>query len=275
MTKLYLCQYLSNNFIASFMKKDISLNSYFLIILLFICYSCAERSPISENKEGNYHIQENSDLNITINKVDTVCVSNTNNEFIFTAKYNKNFVFGNQYIFDISFPGDTKSYHESKSYVLVENSLKSNSFMAFIVDKQYGIEDYVFIDYITKGGIITVFVNNLFYNKLCDIEINTSKRTFMVSKIQNNATRSINICDVLITYCGLVWTVGFSAVSMGGAAFVAASIYAFLDQIACHPTPNTIVCPSCGANSTHLIAYKDEGYVECDQCGLNMTIELH
>lgn len=238
--------------------------SLLLVQLLFT--ACTMQDSISKNENPT---NKEEYLTCVLNKIDTI----PNNEVDDSYNYRGNFVFGDHYIFDICFPGGTKSYNESKSYVMTVNKMDSNSFMAMKIDKKYGIDNYLFAKYYLNGDTAKVIVYNQYNNAICDVDIAVNDGFFAISKVYDDSTSSekgITPCNIIVSTTGNILTLLIDSIPLGVAATI---VFMLLENWICDQ--NTIVCPKCGASGVeNFFVNTQNSTIECKICGHSDPIQV-
>lgn len=201
-----------------------------LVLVVGMAISSCEKNdtPISQ-------IEDKAESNIEEITVETLRTEiNSNVELYKTAaKNNPLFDFNSMTIVECSLPSATRNYCESKECVLFYSKTDSSQVLAFMVDKEYGIEKGAIFEFHHTKDILYSTTYDLNNNKLFDCELN--KNTF-VGTITNvyfdETTTRLNGCNAAIYAAGLPWQVGFSMVNPA-AGFLAGLAFYLLEDYIC------------------------------------------
>lgn len=149
------------------------------------------------------------------------------------AQNNPLFDYNSLTIVECSLPAATRNYCESKECILFYSNTDSSLVLAFMVDKEYGIEKSAIFQIKKSDDILYMTTYDLDNNKLFDSEIDMNTFTGMITSVytDNTATR-LNGCNAAIYAAGIPWTAGFGMINPV-AGIVAGGVFWLLEHAIC------------------------------------------
>ena len=225
---------------------------------ILIC-SCSDQSKMDNSSQNN-----NNSFDSFLSQIDTILFKESDNSLYARYLFNSPFLNGNQYIVKGEIPGIPSQYNDYKSYVLFDNPDNNQSLMAFVVNKEYGIEKYAIFNYSFNNDTLRIEVRDLFNTELIDLTVVLSNDTAIFADMSDcrSSTMVRGGCGVMIFTASLPWTIGFGMVNPIAGGVVAIFFY-ILENWICDDG-ETLECPNCG--STKFII--ENNCIVCKHCGL-------
>lgn len=184
------------------------------------------------------------------------------------------FLGGTQYNFELTLPGATESYYDSKKHIIVENLLESNSFLGLIVDKKYGVDICAHFRYHVDGDTLRLSMMDMDRHEIYTASANLydGKFYFGQSKnlMNNTDNADLNLCNLIIYSSGTLWASAFSMAALPGAAIAAGVAFYLLENWICNSASNELACPQCESNDGFIL---NDHMLICGHCGFSVEVK--